>query len=143
MILFSYLGANLPKYALLKAKYTQLRFPKIAVGMIVSSTSNANEVENVGINSFVYDTTLNNTLFNDMHAKRQNFRNGFWRYALERLLSLDAYFQDNDEEVIHVESDVVLLNGFEKYESSIIQAADSLDLIAIDHNANFIKAIDI
>ena len=34
-------------------------------------------------------------------------------------------------------------NGFEKYESSIIQAADSLDLIAIDHNANFIKAIDI
>jgi hypothetical protein len=84
--------------------------------MIVSSTTNANEVENVGLNSFVYDITLNDTLFNDMHAKRQNFRNGFWRYTLERLLSLDAYFQDNDEEVIHVESDVVLLNGFEKYQ---------------------------
>jgi hypothetical protein len=26
-------------------------------------------------------------------------------------------------------------NGFEKHESSIIQAADSLDLIAIDHDA--------
>ena len=34
-------------------------------------------------------------------------------------------------------------NGFEKYESSIIQAADSLDLIAIDHEVSFIKAIDI
>jgi hypothetical protein len=34
-------------------------------------------------------------------------------------------------------------NGFEKHESSIIQAADSLDLIAIDYDASFIKAISI
>jgi hypothetical protein len=34
-------------------------------------------------------------------------------------------------------------NGFEKYENSIIQAADSLDLISIDHDASFIKTIDI
>ena len=33
-------------------------------------------------------------------------------------------------------------NSFEKYESSIIQAADSLDLIMVDHEASFIKAIN-
>lgn len=31
--------------------------------------------------------------------------------------------------------------GLEKYESSIIQAADSLDLILIDDEASFFKAI--
>lgn len=32
-------------------------------------------------------------------------------------------------------------NGFEKYESSIIQAADSLNLIVINDEASFFKAI--
>ena len=33
-------------------------------------------------------------------------------------------------------------NGFEKHESSIIKVADSLDLILVDHEASFIKAIN-
>ena len=32
--------------------------------------------------------------------------------------------------------------GLEKYETLIIQAADSLDLIMVDHEASFIKAIN-
>ncbi len=115
--------------------------------MIVSSKLNANAVENIGINSFFYDITLNDALFNDMHAKRQNFRNGFWRYSLERLLSLDAYFQDNDEEVIHVESDVVLLNGFEKYQIQTINTSwlthkdneDSAAVLTIGNQKSFAR----
>ena len=117
MIIFSYLGADIPKYALLNAKHTKLRFPELNVGMIVSNKQNASILQELGLNAFVYETKQNDELFSEMQAKRIDFRNGFWRFTLERLLSLEACFQENIENVIHVESDVILLNGFDKHSS--------------------------
>ncbi len=114
MIIFSYLGAEIPEYAYLNAVNTQIRFPSLDVGMIVSNQNNARRIEKLGIHPFVYRTEVNDSLFSQMTADRRNFRSGFWRYTLERLFSLESSFSQGENSIVHVESDVVLLNGFEK-----------------------------
>lgn len=147
VIIFSYLGAVIPRYAILNAEYTKLRFPDLNVGMIVSSKENARAIEKSGISSFVYDTQVNDELFSLMQTKRKDFRNGFWRFSLERLLSLDACFKENISDVVHVESDVVLLNGFDKCTFSKSKVSwlkhkdteDSAAILAINNGAAFYK----
>lgn len=114
MIIFSYLGSDIPEYALINAVNTQRRFPSIDVGMIVSSQNNARRIEKLGLHPFIYETNVNDLLFSAMATERKNFRHGFWRYTMERLFSLESCFSQGENSIVHVESDVILLNGFEK-----------------------------
>ena len=145
MIIFSYLGAKIPRYAILNAEHTKLRFPELNVGMIVSSKENARAIEKRGISAFVYNTHVNDELFSLMQTKRKDFRNGFWRFSLERLMSIDVCFKENISDVVHVESDVVLLNGFDRYIFSKSKVSwlkhkdteDSAAILAINNGAAF------
>jgi hypothetical protein len=114
VIIFSYLGSDIPEYAFINAVNTQRRFPSIDVGMIVSTQNNARRIEKLGLQPFVYETNVNDFLFSEMSTERKNFRHGFWRYTLERLFSLESCFSQGENSIVHVESDVILLNGFEK-----------------------------
>ena len=145
VIIFSYLGSEIPEYAFVNAANTQLRFPSIDVGMIVSSSKNARRIEQLGLHPFVYETEANDSLFSEMTVERNKFRDGFWRYTLERLFSLESCFSQGMNSIVHVESDVVLLNGFEKMDFQSMRTSwlqhksneDSAAIICINSENDF------
>jgi len=74
------------------------------------------------VNFFMYKQSENTKRLLMNLKFESNFRNGFWHFTLERLIALSQYHQTNPyDSILHIESDVLLLNGFP------VNAFDSLD----------------
>ena len=62
---------------------------------------------------FFYKSTPKTDSILDNLTHDIKFRNGFWRYSLERLFSLLEYHSENpNEQLLHIESDVLILKNF-------------------------------
>lgn len=112
-IVFVQLGEELPFHLFSNLILVNQLFPTVSVNLITSPINKFNsKIPNfVSVSTFQSDFKLDLLL----KSKSRNliFRNGFWRYSLERLFAIaDFHLTRPEKSLLHIESDVLLLNGF-------------------------------
>jgi hypothetical protein len=88
-------------------------FPAISVILVSDNLHLLKRAQRLGIDTHYYklEPEVDNVLAN--LTKNIKFRNSFWRYSLERLLAIEqAHRQFPYEQLLHVESDVILMPSF-------------------------------
>jgi hypothetical protein len=94
--------------------YLQESFKDIECVLIVDSAKFFDRAKNLGVNSHFYTRDNSVTeLFGRAEGKFDyEFRNGFWRYSLERLFAFVQFHSTISSPLLHIESDILLLNNF-------------------------------
>ena len=65
---------------------------------------------------YFYQSDFEISALLDKTAHNKDFRSNFWRISLERIVAISAYHQTSaDSQLLHVESDVLLLDNFPWY----------------------------
>lgn len=88
-------------------------FPEQPAHLILNNDIHVSKAQAIGIPvTFFEPSEYQNRLLAEM-AHGLDFRQGFWRFTLERLFALETFHnQHPTDSILHVESDVLLLNGF-------------------------------
>lgn len=112
-LLFVHLGNEKASHLSSNIKLIKTLFPHISINCVLSENSKLLRNLPLGINTFTYKPTDKiNTLF-ESKIRDKKFRNGFWRFSLERLLAINTVHNlSPNTSQIHIESDVLLLPGF-------------------------------
>lgn len=88
-------------------------FPDQPTAIIFSDTRHIKEVNANKNEIYIYRSTLEDDLTLNSLAHNMNFRQGFWRYSIERFYALRKFHELNpSSSLLHLESDVLALPGF-------------------------------
>lgn len=115
-----HLGPSYPRYLLMNLKYLEQRFQKLDITFIGDNPNR--KIDKLKIN-FVRAREDYEENYSHLFIRSEfdsNFRNGFWRLSIIRIFELLDYIILHDlNEVIHIESDVLLSQSFpfEKFKS--------------------------
>lgn len=112
-LLFVHIGTKYPKYLLNNIVRTRELFKNHKIALVGEEAPDATWLQ---VNDVYFKKHEKNVLF-DSEFKfaefEKDFRSGYWRHTLERLLSLENYHKDfPNEKVIHIESDVIIFPNF-------------------------------
>ena len=112
-IVFVQLGKTIPKHLICNVKLVHNMFPQTLISCVVSKESYLSKKMPTYVNISTYEPSSEvNEAFN-LKCIDPKFRNGFWRYSLERLLAVESLHAKNRTQAyLHVESDVLLLPNF-------------------------------
>lgn len=153
-IIFVHLGTARADHLVLNIKLLQDMFPCIKINCVVSEISNIKEQLLDLVDIFIYKPlTEIDELFlgNTIDPK---FRQGFWRYTLERLIAINTvHMQRPFVSLLHIESDVLLMPSFpfsqfrklgKVYWLPANASSDVASLIylpSINHTAKFVQDV--
>ena len=113
-IVFVHLGPARAAHLWSNIAATQIKFPQVDITLIYSDASHLKNIKRLGINSSFYKARdADNDLFIKLSSNFK-FRDGFWRYSLERLIALESWHRENEPEnpFLHIESDILMLPNF-------------------------------
>jgi hypothetical protein len=88
-------------------------FPQIPVVIILDDSSHLPKINSLDVEIFMFSRTdyVGNQL--GMLNYDPEFREGFWRFSIERFMALNAWHQGNPQEsFVHFESDVISMPDF-------------------------------
>jgi hypothetical protein len=108
-----HLGEEPAPYLLSNIKELILRFPNHQIALIYSSDEilPKSEIPKLILFKYIPRESEQKALRNQEIEFR--FRSGYWRFTLERLLSIQQFHSENrDLAILHIESDVLLLPSF-------------------------------
>jgi hypothetical protein len=114
-IVLVYLGKKkLPRYVIENIKYLKRTFPKTLITLISDNSKNLAKVKDLGANIFhcsdFYSIAPKEYL---EKAPDLKFRGGFWFLTFARFFALNEYCAKfNRSNIIHLESDVLLMENF-------------------------------
>jgi len=112
-IVFVQLGPYNYKHLLLNIELVNRIFPHILINCIISKESNYIKTIPSYVNVFIYEPSSKVNELMESKSIDKKFRNGFWRYSLERLIAIESFYSKNrDRVLLHVESDILLLPQF-------------------------------
>ena len=145
---YVHLGPNLPKHLFLSLHRHLMLFPKQELVLITSHDQEfdlPHSIQQFKVNCY----ELQADLFNEMAAKLDfNFRNGFWKYTLQRFFAIGEFHKVvPNRSITHIESDVLLMPNFpwdsfrENRKLSWLNVNSELDVAAIVHFPNLEKSI--
>jgi len=112
-IVFVQLGKSKPKHLISNIELVHYMFPQTAINCVVSKESRIikNLPPYVNISTYEPSSEINEAF--NLKSIDLKFRNGFWRYSLERLIAIESLHAKNrNQAYLHVESDVLLLPHF-------------------------------
>ena len=91
-------------------------FPSIPSVFISDNKDLIKQIARDACETYLYESELGiSRSFNKM-VHNKDFRGNFWRTSLERILAISAYHQTTvDSQLLHIESDVILLPNFPWY----------------------------
>ena len=112
-IVFVQLGKSKPKHLISNIELVHFMFPETSINCVVSKESRVIKSMPPYVNISTYEPSSEiNEAFN-LKSIDLKFRNGFWRYSLERLIAVESLHAKNrNQSYLHVESDVLLLPHF-------------------------------
>lgn len=110
-ILFVHLGGKPPNHLVENLLSFRARFPHLDVNLILSGGSRVpKQLRSVSI-YFDNSNQRDHLFVNSIHDPK--FRNQFWRKSIERILAVCEYqIQNTDSQVLHLESDILVLPEF-------------------------------
>lgn len=108
-----YLGDNIPDYVWSNIKHLLSIQGTHNVDLIVSKENHDDFIRHPRVQYFRYQATSEiEELLTGLEIDRE-FRSGFWRFSLERLIALAMHHRRfPNESILHIESDVLLLPYF-------------------------------
>jgi hypothetical protein len=112
-IVFVQLGNSKASHLISNIQLISNLLPQIQINCVISENSKMirNLPDNVNIHLYKPTREINTLL--ESKIPDISFRNGFWRYSLERLLTINMVHSVRPEtSLLHVESDILLLPGF-------------------------------
>jgi hypothetical protein len=110
---FVHLGSAKAEHLWANLKRFNCLFPQIPVVIILDDSRHLPKLKSLDVEAFIFSRTdyvgyQLGTLNYD-----PEFRNGFWRFSIERFMALNAWHQGNPQEsFVHFESDVILMPDF-------------------------------
>lgn len=140
---FVHLGPNLPKHLKLNLNRHLRLFPAQELVLITSHDQTfqiSDSIQQFKVNC----DELQFDLFNEMKSQLDfNFRQGFWKYTLQRFFAIGEFHQSNPNRgITHIESDVLLMPNFPWQEFSKLRKLawlkvnSEIDVAAIVHFPN-------
>jgi hypothetical protein len=116
-VVFIHLGDGRPKHLfpnILRVR-SQVANLDLNVILIGSNERLLREAQERGIQALKYTATPEVELLLQSHKNQfdHNFRDGFWRFSIERLFALSTIFEEfENTSALHIESDILTLNNF-------------------------------
>ena len=114
-IVLIHLGASNSEYLWANVRYLSRLAPNLMID-VITSKENEEQIKafsNHKVNHFRYTASATTEKLFDSLEIDSNYRKGFWRYSLERLFALTEHHSHfPGESLLHVESDVLLLQSF-------------------------------
>ncbi len=112
-VVFVHLGPAPAAHLWLNLKRHSELFPENPAQIILSEKTHAQEAENLGIPITYYQPSEYHDQLLESLSNEFAFRQGFWRYTLERLFALETYHEQHpNQSILHIESDVLLMPNF-------------------------------
>ena len=112
-LLFVHLGNEKASHLASNIKFIQTLLPRTNINCVLSKNSQLSRKLPLGVNIFTYKPNEKIDAIFESKILDKKFRNGFWRYSLERLLAINIVHNLRPHtSQIHIESDVLLLPGF-------------------------------
>ena len=112
-ILFVQLGNSNASHLINNMQLTSNLLPDIQINCVISENSKIIKNLPNNVNVILYRPTQEITTLFESKIADISFRNGFWRYSLERLLTISiVHSMRPNTSLLHVESDILLLSGF-------------------------------
>lgn len=118
ILAFVHLGTPIPEFLKENIRRTLRIFPNIDVGLITDFEPEIDGLElpaSAKFRTFKWSrdnlSSEENEIIQNLRSDR-NFRNGYWTFTIERLLALSSVFEESDQPVLHIESDILLLPNF-------------------------------
>jgi hypothetical protein len=108
-----YLGKSIPEYFWMHIRHLLRIQGEYQIDVITSYRFDLEPVIDTRLNYFTYIPQPELSKLLDELTIDRKFRNGFWRYSLERLFALSQHHLEfPNESLIHIESDVLPLRDF-------------------------------
>jgi hypothetical protein len=112
-VVFVHLGSAPAEHLWLNLKRHSELFPDHPAQIILSEKTHAQEAENLGIPITYYQPSEYQDQLLESLSNGFAFRQGFWRYTLERLFALEIFHKQHpNQSILHIESDVLLMPNF-------------------------------
>lgn len=109
-IVFVHLNTKVPMYLKKNIQRTINLFPNHKVWLIHNSSTLKSEISGLSTFSVHHDSRWEE--LNSLHSHPKEFRGNFWFTSSARLLALDEFMTANQQECLHLESDVVISTDF-------------------------------
>jgi hypothetical protein len=112
-LLFVQLGFEKSRHLIQNIKLIHGMFPDILIHCVISKGSVLEQDLPTFVNRIVYTAEKRIDELFDSKNIDLDFRRGYWRYTLERLIAIKSAYDENPKsKFIHIESDVFLLPSF-------------------------------
>ena len=112
-IVLVHLGKKIPSYALDNIKRLSVNFPNFQITLIHEKSEKCNFEKYENVSDFIYDRDLNRTPPELDLSFDPKFRNGYWRFTIERFYALaQLHNMFPEEKFLHIESDILLFPNF-------------------------------
>lgn len=112
-LVFVHLGSVRADHLVLNIKLLKDMFPYIKINCVISEISSIKEQLPDFVEVFIYKPLPE---IDDLFSKNRNdlrFRQGFWRYTLERLIAINTFHVTRPTvSLLHIESDILLMASF-------------------------------
>jgi hypothetical protein len=108
-----YLGETIPKHFWQSAKHLLNVQDEYPIDIITSEHLVEKPISDLRIRYFKYQPQPDITHMLDSLDIDKSFRNGFWRFSLERLFAFTQHHEDfTSESLLHIESDILIFRNF-------------------------------
>jgi hypothetical protein len=112
-IVFVHLGKSKSKVLIPNMELIHQMFPQTLINCIVSDDFSLTKKMPEYVKIFSYKASMEVNEIFKLKSIDSSFRNGFWRYSLERLIAIESLHSENrNQAYLHVESDILLLPQF-------------------------------
>lgn len=112
-LVFVHLGDAGVDHLLPNIKRTQKLFPEHKVHLILSNQKLADQAAKIDIPVIFYTASEQQERILQAMEHDTEFRQGFWRFTVERLFALEIFHREYPNEgLLHIESDVLILPAF-------------------------------
>jgi len=110
---FVQLGTHLPKHLIQNLLLVNDSFPNIKINLVLSESCQRIKLIPDFVDLTFYTATESVEGILSKKVRDPTFREGFWRYSLERLFAIESiHFAKPNASLIHIESDILLLPEF-------------------------------
>jgi hypothetical protein len=109
-LVFAHFGSPIPKHLLLNLKRAIILFPLHKIFLVTDLDIQDLEIKNVIVYKYVYNSEWWRLQEQLHHSK--SFRSNFWFTSTARFLALADFSNFNNDEFLHIESDVIISEDF-------------------------------
>ena len=109
-LVYVHLNTPIPKHLALNLKRSRTLFPAHTIYLVTNVRQKS--LKRMNVNVFYCKEDNNWHSLNDLLQHDKEFRNNFWFTSAARFLAMAEFSRENEEDFLHVESDVIISRDF-------------------------------